>query len=110
MSDVLPGVLLPQVQPGRHTGCRRPAQNHGKSWTDQQQLGPKLIRWSGVLLRNCLVMMYAAVDGQHCTDVNEMLTSLPADAVLVGVEKGGVPLRSFKHPLVSLQHRIVGLR
>ena len=34
----------------------------------------------------------------HCADVDDMLASLPADAVLVGVEKGGVPLRSFPHP------------
>lgn len=31
-----------------------------------------------------------------------MLASVPGDAVLVGVEKGGVPLRSFIHPPVRV--------
>ena len=38
----------------------------------------------------------------HCTDIDDMIASLPADAALVGVEKGGVPLRSFTHPLRAI--------
>ena len=38
----------------------------------------------------------------HCTDIDDMIASLPADAAIVGVEKGGVPLRSFAHPLRAI--------